>query len=247
MAIEPETGEVLCMVSSPSYDPHLMVGRDRGENHLKLSRDPWKPLLNRAIMGVYPPGSTFKTSQALTFLQEGIINTGTMYTCSHGFSYRGLHVGCHAHGSPLPLIPALATSCNAYFCWGLYYMIGARQKYGSVQNAMNKWRDYMVSMGFGYPLGIDLPGEKRGMIPNARFYDKAYRGSWNGLTVISISIGQGEVSLTPLQIANLGATIANRGYFVTPHVVKKIEGDSWIHCIRRDDIRWWTKCIMMKW
>ena len=225
VAIEPETGEVLCMVSSPSYDPHLMVGRDRGENHLKLSRDPWKPLLNRAIMGVYPPGSTFKTSQALTFLQEGIINTGTMYTCSHGFSYRGLHVGCHSHGSPLPLIPALATSCNAYFCWGLYYMIGARQKYGSVQNAMNKWRDYMVSMGFGYPLGIDLPGEKRGMIPNARFYDKAYRGSWNGLTVISISIGQGEVSLTPLQIANLGATIANRGYFVTPHVVKKIEGE----------------------
>ncbi len=148
-----------------------------------------------------------------------------MYTCSHGFSYRGLHVGCHAHGSPLPLVPALATSCNAYFCWGLYYMIGARQKYGSVQNAMNKWRDYMVSMGFGYPLGIDLPGEKRGMIPNARFYDKAYRGSWNGLTVISISIGQGEVALTPLQIANLGATIANRGYFVTPHVVKKIEGE----------------------
>ena len=225
VAIEPKTGEVLCMVSSPSYDPHLMVGRDRGENHLKLSRDPWKPLLNRAIMGVYPPGSTFKTSQALTFLQEGIINTGTMYTCSHGFSYRGLHVGCHAHGSPLPLVPALATSCNAYFCWGLYYMIGARQKYGSVQNAMNKWRDYMVSMGFGYPLGIDLPGEKRGMIPNARFYDKAYRGSWNGLTVISISIGQGEVALTPLQIANLGATIANRGYFVTPHVVKKIEGE----------------------
>lgn len=226
VAIEPSTGEVLCLVSSPSYNPHLMVGRHRGENHLKLARDPWKPLLNRAIMGAYPPGSTFKTSQALTFLQEGIINTSTQYICSHGFNFRGLHVGCHSHGSPLSLIPALATSCNAYFCWGLYYMIGARSKYGSVQKAMNTWRDYMVSMGFGYPLGIDLPGEKRGMIPNAAFYDKAYRGSWNGLTVISISIGQGEVTLTPLQIANLGATIANRGYYITPHVVKEVEGEA---------------------
>ena len=186
VAIEPSTGEVLCLVSSPTYDPSLMIGRDRGKNHLAMSKDPWKPLLNRAIMGAYPPGSTFKTTQALTFLQEGIINTGTMYPCSGGFSYRGLHVGCHAHPSPLSLIPAIATSCNGYFCWGLYYMIGARQKYGSVQKAMNTWRDYMVSMGFGYQLGIDLPGEKRGMIPNAQYYDKAYRRSWNGLTIISI-------------------------------------------------------------
>lgn len=226
VAIEPETGEVLCMVSSPSYDPHMMIGRNRGKNHNEMARDPWKPLLNRAIMGTYPPGSTFKTTQALTFLQEGIINTGTSYPCFGGFSYKGLHVGCHGHPSPLSLVPAIATSCNGYFCWGLYYMIGARQKYGTVQKAMNTWRDYMVSMGFGYTLGIDLPGEKRGMIPNANFYDKAYRGSWNGLTVISISIGQGEVAATPLQIANLGATIANRGYFVTPHVVKKVEGEA---------------------
>ena len=225
VAIEPSTGEVLCLVSSPSYDPHLVVGRHRGENHLKLARDPWKPLLNRAIMGVYPPGSTFKTSQALTFLQEGIIVPETPYVCGHGFNFRGLHVGCHAHPSPLPLVPALATSCNAYFCWGLYHMIGSKSKYGTVQKAMNTWRDHMVAMGFGYPLGIDLPGEKRGMIPNAAFYDRAYRGSWNGLTIISISIGQGEVTLTPLQIANLGATIANRGYFITPHVVKEIDGE----------------------
>lgn len=176
-------------------------------------------------MGTYPPGSTFKTTQALTFLQEGIIVPGTPYSCVGGFNFRGLHVGCHGHPSPLTLIPAIATSCNGYFCWGLYHMIGARQKYGSVQKAMNTWRDYMVSMGFGYTLGIDLPGEKRGMIPNAAFYDKAYRGSWNGLTIISISIGQGEVTATPLQIANLGATIANRGYYVTPHVVKRIEGE----------------------
>ncbi|MBQ8361395.1 MAG: penicillin-binding protein 2 [Bacteroidaceae bacterium] len=225
VAIEPKTGEILCMVSAPSFDPHLMVGRQRGNNHLELSRDGWKPLLNRAIMGTYPPGSTFKTSQALTFLEEGIITEHTVYPCHGGFVHRGLRVGCHAHGSPIPVVPSLATSCNAFYCWGLYYMIGSRSKYGSVQNAMNRWRDYMVSMGFGYPLGVDLPGEKRGLIPNAAFYDKAYRGSWNGMTIISISIGQGEVNLTPLQIANLGATIANRGYFITPHVVKEIEGE----------------------
>ena len=226
VAIEPKTGEVLCMVSSPSYDPRMMVGRQRSKSHRLLSMNVWKPLLNRSIMGQYPPGSTFKTTQGLTFMTEGIIHpTHTAYPCSHGFNYKGLHVGCHGHAAPLPLIPALSTSCNGYFCWGLYYMIGAKSKYGSVQNAMNTWRDYMVSMGFGYKLGIDLPGEKRGLIPNAEFYDKAYKGSWNGLTIISIAIGQGEVNATPLQIANLGATIANRGWFITPHVVKRIQDE----------------------
>lgn len=224
VAIEPSTGEVLCMVSSPTYDPKMMVGRQRGKNHILLSQDTHKPLLNRAIMGQYPPGSTFKTSQALTFLQEGVITPGTAYSCTHGFHNRGLTVGCHGHASPLPLIPAIATSCNGYFCWGLYYMFGNRKKYPTVQDAMTRWKDYMVSMGFGYKLGIDLPGEKRGMIPNAPYYDKAYRGDWSGLTVISISIGQGEVNLTPLQIANLGATIANRGYYIIPHVVKEVQG-----------------------
>ena len=225
VAIEPSTGEVLCMVSSPTYDPRLMVGRQRSKNHQELSRNQWKPLLNRSIMGLYPPGSTFKTSQGLTFLSEGIITPQTTYPCGHGFNFKGLHVGCHGHASPLPLVPALSTSCNGYFCWGLYHMIGARNKYGTVQNAMNTWRDYMVSMGFGYKLGLDLPGEKRGLIPNAQFYDKHYGGSWNGLTIISIAIGQGEVLLTPLQIANLGATIANRGYYYVPHVVRKVEGE----------------------
>ena len=225
VAIEPQTGEVLCMVSSPTYDPRLMTGRQRAKKHIELSRNVWKPLYNRSIMGLYPPGSTFKTSQGLTFLSEGIITPQTAYSCYHGFVFKGLRVGCHGHGSPLPLVPALSTSCNGFFCWGLYHMIGAKQKYGSVQNAMNTWRDYMVSMGFGYKLGIDLPGEKRGLIPNAQFYDKAYKGSWNGLTIISISIGQGEVLLTPLQIANLGATIANRGYYYTPHVVRKVQGE----------------------
>ena len=222
VAIEPETGEILCLVSAPNFDPHLMIGRQRGKNHNMLQRDKQKPLLNRAIMGVYPPGSTFKTAQALTFLQEGIIQPSTSFPCSHGFIYGGLRVGCHGHGSPLPLIPAIATSCNAYFCWGLYRMFGDK-KYGSPQNALTVWKDHMVSQGFGYKLGTDLPGEKRGFIPNAGVYDKAYRGSWNGLTVISISIGQGEVLSTPLQMANLAATIANRGYFVTPHIVKDIQ------------------------
>lgn len=223
VAIEPATGEVLCMVSSPSYDPRMMVGRQRSKNHRRLGQDVWKPLLNRSVMGQYPPGSTFKTTQGLTFMTEGVISQSTLYPCSHGFNFRGLHVGCHGHAAPLPLVPALSTSCNGFFCWGLYHMIGNRAKYGSVQNAMNTWRDYMVSMGFGYKLGIDLPSEKRGMIPNAMFYDKAYKGSWNGLTVISIAIGQGEVTATPLQIANLGATIANRGYYYVPHVVRKVQ------------------------
>ena len=224
VAIEPATGEVLAMVSSPTYDPRNLVGRQRSKAHAALSCNVWKPLLNRSIMGQYPPGSTFKTTQALTYQTEGIITPNTMFPCHHGFSYRGLHVGCHGHASPLNLIEAISTSCNGYFCWGLYYMLGNRRKYGNVQKAMDRWRDYMVSMGFGYKLGIDLPGEKRGLIPNASFYGRAYHKSWNGLTVISIAIGQGEVNLTPLQIANLGATIANRGYFYTPHVVRKVQG-----------------------
>ena len=223
VAIEPSTGEVLALVSSPTYDPRTLVGRMRSKTHRALSRNVWKPLLNRAIMGQYPPGSTFKTTQALTYLTEGIITPSTMFPCNHGFSYHGLHVGCHGHPSPLNLIEAISTSCNGYFCWGLYHMMSNRSKYKNVEDAMNIWRDYMVSMGFGYKLGIDLPGEKRGLIPNSTFYDKAYHGSWNGLTVISIAIGQGEVNLTPLQIANLGATIANRGYYYVPHVVRKVQ------------------------
>ncbi len=223
VAIEPSTGEVLCMASSPTFDPQMLVGRKRGENHLLLSQDKQKPLLNRAIMGTYPPGSTFKTSQALTYLQEGIITSETQYPCALGFRHKGLHVGCHAHSSPIALAPSLATSCNSYYCWALYRMIGA-EKYGSSQAALTCWKDHMVAMGFGYRLGIDLPGEARGFIPNSAFYDKWYGKRWNGLTIVSISIGQGEVTLTPLQIANLGATIANRGHYITPHIVKQIEG-----------------------
>ncbi|MBO4561539.1 MAG: penicillin-binding protein 2 [Bacteroidaceae bacterium] len=223
VAIEPKTGEILCMVSSPTFSPSDLSGRKRGENFQALAARGDKPLLNRTIQGTYPPGSTFKTSQALTFLQEGIIDTRTSYPCNGGFSFRGLTVGCHSHSSPLTLIPAIATSCNGYFCWGYYYMIGA-SKYETPQKALTVWKDYMVEMGFGYTLGVDLPGEARGMIPNSDYYDRHYNRSWNGLTTISNAIGQGEVTLTPLQIANLGATIANRGWYITPHVVRSVGG-----------------------
>ena len=222
VAIEPSTGEILCMVSAPSYDPSLLAGRQRGKNHRILSNDKSKPLLNRAIMGTYPPGSTFKTSQAATFLQEGIITDETLFPCSGGFIFNNFRLGCHPHAAPIALKPAIATSCNAYFCWGLHRMFGSN-KYSGTKEAMNRWRDYMVSMGFGYKLGIDLPGEVRGMIPNADYYTRHYGNYWRAVTVISIAIGQGEVTLTPLQIANLGATIANRGKYIPPHIVKGIE------------------------
>lgn len=223
VAIEPKTGEILCLVSAPSYDAHLMEGKERGKHMVEMQRNPMKPMLNRAISGTYPPGSTFKTSQGLTFLQEGVITNSTNYPCSRGFRFGRLKVGCHGHGAPLPLIPAIATSCNGYFCWGLYYMLSDRHKYKDLREAMTTWKDYMVSMGFGYKLGVDLPGEARGMIPNYDYYTNAFK-VWSPLSVISIAIGQGEVTLTPLQIANLGATIANRGYYITPHVVKEVEG-----------------------
>ena len=224
VAIEPETGEILCLVSSPGYDPAELVGRQRGSNYAKLRKDPTKPLFDRAIMGAYPPGSTFKPTQGLILLHEGIIGLGTMYPCSRGFVSGRLRVGCHGHGSPINLKPALQTSCNAFFCWGFKHMVDKKSKYGSSAEAFEVWKKHLVSMGYGYKLGVDLPGESRGFLPNAKFYDKVYgEGSWSANTVISVSIGQGEVLATPLQIANLCATIANRGWFITPHVVKEIE------------------------
>jgi penicillin-binding protein 2 len=224
VAIEPETGEILCMVSSPTYDPTRLVGRDRGKNYRELVNDPAKPLFDRSLMGAYPPGSTFKPTQGLIFLQEGVIVPGTPFPCYHGYINGRLKVGCHGHPSPLTLKPALQTSCNAYFCWGFKSMIDKRSKYGNPANAFEVWKKHLVSMGYGYRLGVDLPGEGRGFIPNDRFYNKFYgEGHWSANTIISVSIGQGEILATPLQIANLCATIANRGWFITPHVVKEIQ------------------------
>lgn len=222
VAIEPKTGEVLCLVTSPNYDPSLLVGKQRGRNYAELVRNPYKPLYDRAIQGAYPPGSTFKPTQGLIFLQEGVVTTSTVYPCYRGY-VNGLRVGCHAHGSPIPLKPALGTSCNAYFCWGFKNMIDKRGSTPSKQ--FEKWKNYIVEMGYGYKLGIDLPSESRGFIPNSEFYSSSFRGAnWSGNSIISVSIGQGEVLATPLQIANLCATIANRGWFYTPHVVKSIQG-----------------------
>lgn len=224
VAIEPETGEILCLVSSPTYDPRLLVGRHRGENYKTLVNDPSLPLFDRALGGAYPPGSTFKPTQGLILLQEGIITTSTTYPCHGGYVNGGLRVGCHAHGSPLPLKPALQTSCNAFFCWGFKAMIDRRGKYGTPADAFEIWKKHLVSMGYGYALGVDLPHESRGFLPNAKFYNKFYgEGHWSANTVISVAIGQGEILATPLQIANLAATIANRGWFITPHAVKAIQ------------------------
>lgn len=225
VAIEPKTGEILAMVSSPTYSPKMLVGRSRGKNYRTLVNDKYKPLFDRALMGAYPPGSTFKPSQGLIFLEEGVVTLGTPFPCYHGFINGRLKVGCHGHASPIQLKPALQTSCNAYFCWGFKAMIdNKRSKYGSAANAFEVWKNHLVSLGYGYPLGIDLPAEGRGFIPNAKFYNKIYgEGHWSANTIISVSIGQGEILATPLQIANLCATVANRGWFITPHVVKEIQ------------------------
>lgn len=220
VAIEPQTGEILALVTAPNYDPALLVGKQRGNNYAALVRDKYKPLYDRSIQGAYPPGSTFKPTQGLIFLQEGVISPSTMYPCYHGYVNR-IKVGCHGHGSPIALKPALQTSCNAYFCWGFKNMI---DKHGTKPSSQfEKWKNYIVEMGYGYRLGVDLPSESRGFIPNSEFYSKSFRGrNWTANSIISVSIGQGEIMATPLQIANLAATIANRGYFYTPHVVKEI-------------------------
>jgi penicillin-binding protein 2 len=221
--IEPSTGEVLCLVTSPSFDPSLLNGKNLGANHAVLERNPQRPLFDRSIKGYYPPGSTFKPSQGLIFLQEGIIDRNKVYSCAVGYPYLGGHPACHVHGSPLSIIPALSTSCNAFFCWGLHEMLDYRSRYQSPQEGLTKWKNYMVAQGYGYPLGIDLPGEGRGFIPNSGYYDKVYKGRWNSSAIVAISIGQNEITATPLQICNLAATIANRGYYITPHIVHEIQ------------------------
>lgn len=222
--IEPATGEILCLVTSPSYSPVMLSGKEMGKNHLLLAYNPNKPLFNRALQGTYPPGSTFKPTQAAIFLNEGVITPSTLYTCYRGYPYMRGKPACHGHGSPLAVEYALTTSCNAFFAWGLHYMLDDRTRYPSVQEAFTRWKDYMVQMGYGYPLGVDLPSEKRGFIPNSEYYDKWYKSRWNSSTIISNSIGQGEVLATPLQMANLAAIVANRGFYYCPHVVHEIEG-----------------------
>ena len=223
VAIEPATGEILVMVSSPSYNPDLMVGRQRGNNYATMLHDQRNPQFNRSVKAKYPPGSTFKLVQGLIALQEGVLSPRTTYPCHEGYKYGGRTMKCHPHSSPLDLREAVAQSCNAYFCYVFKDMI-TNAKYGSVKEGVRVWNEYVYSFGFGRKLGTDLYGEGAGYVPTPEFYDRAYNGRWNWGTVLSCSIGQGEMGCTPLQMANLAAIIANRGYFYTPHLIKKIEG-----------------------
>lgn len=223
VAIQPSTGEILCMVSSPTFDPRLLVGRQRGRNYRALSANPYRPLYDRAVSATYPPGSTFKPTQGLIGLQDGAITSQTVLHCNGGFRMGNFRMGCHDGVAAWTIVPAIATSCNGYFGWCLVNILN-NKKYKSIQESITAWKDYMVSMGYGYRLGVDVPGESRGLIPNAQYYNKAFRTEkWKPINIISISIGQGEILATPLQIANLAATIANRGHYYVPHVIHSIQ------------------------
>jgi penicillin-binding protein 2 len=222
VAIEPSTGEILCIVSSPSYDPNLLVGNVRSKNYMILVRDTIKsPLFNRALMAMYPPGSTFKLANGLIGLQEGIINDKTVYHCPGGYKMGSHTVACHHSGSA-NIYSAIQISCNTFFCKTYYNILSNRSKYPNIQAAYQAWKDYVNSMGFGVRFNSDLPYELKGIIPSVQYFDKKYNKSWNGNTVVSMGIGQGEAGTTPLQMANFMAIIANKGFYYKPHVVKAI-------------------------
>jgi penicillin-binding protein 2 len=216
VALDPATGEVLAMISSPAYDPSLLVGRVRTSNFSTLLTDTLNPLFNRALMASYPPGSTFKPLMGLIALQEKAIVPSTLFGCSPGY----LFVGCHSHPSPLNLTEAIMHSCNSYFCQAFRKVL-ENKTYSSVAEAYARWQKYLNDFGFGNKLDTDFPNELPGFIPGTAYYDRYYgQGRWRALTVISLAIGQGEMGTTPLQMANMTAAIANRGYFYTPHIVR---------------------------
>ena len=220
VAIEPESGEILTLVSSPNYDPSLLVGRIRSENFAKLQADTLKPIFNRALMASYPPGSTFKPINGLIGLQEKVIIPSTTFGCSNGY----LFVACHSHSSPLDLAGAVKNSCNSYFCQ-TFRRILDNPGYLSVSAAYEKWRGYLDQFGFGRTLGTDFSNELKGFIPLLSYYDRFYgKDKLKSLNIISLAIGQGEIGTTPLQMANMTAAIANRGFYFSPHIVKSIGG-----------------------
>lgn len=220
VAIEPATGEILAMVSSPGYDPNMLVGRQRSENFNRLMKDTLKPFLNRAVMGTYPPGSTFKMVNALAALQLHAITPNTTFTCQ-GKESRPIKC-THNHQSPLKLRHAIQESCNPYF-WNTFKSILNLPRFGSPKKGYEAWYEIIKSFGFGSKFNTDIPYELKGNIPSPEYYDKVYRGSWNALTVRSLAIGQGEILVTPIQLANLAAIIANSGYYYPPHFLKKME------------------------
>ncbi len=225
VAIEPATGEILALITAPSYDPSLLVGRERSKNFTKLWYDTiGKPLYDRVLMGEYPPGSPFKTLIALIGLQENAVSIDDAFACHGGFRYGNRILGCHRHPSPLAMVSGIANSCNAYFC-NVYKRV--IDKYPTPQEGIDKWRSDLLSFGLGDFLGYDLPSGKRGNIPTSSYYNKIHKfpeHKWSSLATISNAIGQGEVLMTPIQMANFTAAIANRGYYYTPHMIKNIIG-----------------------
>ena len=226
VAIEPKSGEILALVNSPGYDPNLLVGRERSERYRSLNNDSiGKPLFDRGLQGQYPPGSTFKIINALIGLQENIIKQETTFKCDGGHFYaRNSFMKCHTSEPTFTnLNNAVYTSCNTYFAKTYRGII---ENYDSPSIGLDKWVNYVKSFGFGNYLGYDHPTGKPGFIPTSAYYNSWYNNSWKAVTTISNSIGQGEILTTPIQLANFAATIANRGWYITPHFVKEIENDS---------------------
>lgn len=223
VAIEPSTGEILALVSSPAYDPNLLVGRERSRNFHELRTSGTDPINNRALKGYYPPGSTYKPLMALFALQDSVIHPNFFYACGGGYRLGGLRVGCHAHPSSGTVQAAIQTSCNAYFC-ASFKLFMDQPGYAKQADAFQHWRDYMLLFGLGDRVGIDIPGEIRGNIPTVADYDRAYnKGAWKASTIITLGIGQDKMITTPLQQANMMAAISNGGWWYSPHVVKQVE------------------------
>lgn len=227
IAIDPTTGGILAFASGPSFNADLLTGADKSRNISNMLVDATKPLFNRAIKANYPPGSTFKPITALVALDEGVITPSFGYPCGGGYYACGRRIGCtHSgggHAANLGL--AIANSCNAYFCHIFRLAIDA-PKYGNVHIGLEKWHHYMTEFGLGHPIGIDIPSEGSGNIPDTNYFNKIYRNVWNSCNMSIIGMGQGEVLMTPLQMANSMCIIANKGYYYIPHFVKSIDGDS---------------------
>ena len=221
VAIEPATGEILAMVSSPGIDVEQLA--EIGKYYNQISSDPHRPMFNRAVQASYPPGSVFKLVNGLIGLEEGVLKLNNSYPCSKGFPYGNRKLGCHGHPQAQSLREAVKMSCNAYFCYVLRNIL-QNPSYNNIGDALDKWKEYCQSMGFGQKLGSDFPSELGGGLPDSKYYNKIYgKGGWKFTTILSISIGQGEVGATPLQLANLCATIANRGWYIIPHIIKDSE------------------------
>ena len=219
VAIEPSTGEILALVSSPGIDVDVLA--DIGSHYTEIASDPYKPMFNRAVQASYPPGSVFKLVNALIGLQEGVVTPQTEYPCHRGYRYGNRKMACHDHRSPIDMKESIMMSCNAYYCY-VFRSILEDSGNGTVPQALAKWDEYVASFGFGHKLGSDFPAELGGNIPGPKLYDKMYgKGRWKSTNIISLSIGQGEIGCTPLHLANLCATMANRGYYYIPHIIKE--------------------------